>query len=502
MTTSGSTSAERSLGHDALVTPKSVRLSMTAPRCPPSDYHTDPILRHMTKTTRRIGRNIPVSWQHGFRDSGGFRWLSDSLVTSLAIPLGAVTCPSAARDFVKLSRDFKQLRYGDHESQFIDVFLPDENHNYDPASDATTTPKTTPKARVRVRGMVFFVHGGAWGSGKPWFYRLVTKPFLEMGLAVAIVGYRVYPLCGSPRKNDADRGGVRTQVDDLEAAFGKLTQEYPEWCDKNFEDRFVERRFVERKNHQQQTNSKHPHHLPHLGTIVVGHSSGGHISMLWMVERVQKKISEIRRGQPNNLTDKRGSIDAFVGISGVYNIGHHFDYEGGRGVEEISPLKPANGYDRNNFTKHTPPWKVQHELIRTFNEMDQCTREQLLLSPTTPVSSSYFHFPERFLLVHGAEDDIVPFTGTGEAAKILKQCLGGGSSSSSIGDDCCNITIDECYIPQMGHQDTAVDLMMLGGQKGPVTRTVVEWLLNGNRQLHAQKRTRETKVLSTMRSKL
>jgi hypothetical protein len=252
MTTSGSTSAERSLGHDALVTPKSVRLSMTAPRCPPSDYHTDPILRHMTKTTRRIGRNIPVSWQHGFRDSGGFRWLSDSLVTSLAIPLGAVTCPSAARDFVKLSRDFKQLRYGDHESQFIDVFLPDENHNYDPASDATTTPKTTPKARVRVRGMVFFVHGGAWGSGKPWFYRLVTKPFLEMGLAVAIVGYRVYPLCGSPRKNDADRGGVRTQVDDLEAAFGKLTQEYPEWCDKNFEDRFVERRFVERKT----TNSK------------------------------------------------------------------------------------------------------------------------------------------------------------------------------------------------------------------------------------------------------
>jgi acetyl esterase/lipase len=455
----------------------------------------------MTKATRRIGRNIPVSWQHGFRDGGGFRWLADSMVASLAIPFGSVTCPSAASDFVKLSRDFKQLRYGDHESQFIDVFLPDENHICDPALDAIKPPKTktktTPKAQARVRGMLLFIHGGAWGSGKPWFYRLVAKPFLEMGLAVAIVGYRVYPLCGIPQKNDADRGGVRTQVDDLEAALGKLTKEYPEWCNKNFEDRYVER-----KNQQQRTISKHPHHLPHLGTIVMGHSSGGHIAMLWMVEQAQKNISDIRRGQPKNLTDKRGTVDAFIGISGVYNIGHHFDYEGGRGVEEISPLKPANGYDRKTFAKNTPSWKIQHELIRTLNEMDQCTREQLLLSSTKPVASSYLHFPERFLLVHGAEDDIVPFTGTSEAARILKQCLGGGTSSSSIGDDCCNITIDECYIPQMGHQDTVVDLMMLGGQKGPVTRTVVEWLLNGNRQILAQKRSREKKFLSTIRSKL
>ena len=149
------------LGHDTLVTPKSVRLSMSAPRCAPSEYQTDPTLRHMTKATRRIGRNIPVSWQHGFRDGGGFRWLADSMVASLAIPFGSVTCPSAASDFVKLSRDFKQLRYGDHESQFIDVFLPDENHICDPALDATKPPKTKTTPKAQARGMIYFVHGGA-----------------------------------------------------------------------------------------------------------------------------------------------------------------------------------------------------------------------------------------------------------------------------------------------------------------------------------------------------
>ena len=153
MTTSTSTKSPSFLAHDALVTPKSVRLSQTAPRCHPSEYLTDPMLRHMTKNTRRIGKLLPLSLQHKIRDGGGFRWVADSAVTSLAIPLGAVACPSAARDFVELSKNCKQLRYGDHESQFMDVFLP-----YESPSGAT---KTT---RAKARGMVFFVHGGAWVS--------------------------------------------------------------------------------------------------------------------------------------------------------------------------------------------------------------------------------------------------------------------------------------------------------------------------------------------------
>jgi len=428
-------SAKENLAHDALVTPKSIRLSQTAPRCPPSEYETDKMLRHMTASTRRLKRILPLSFQNKLRDNGSFRWIADTAVTSLAVPAGAITCPSAAKDFVSLTKHCRQLKYGDHESQFVDVFLPTPNEQY-PA-----------------RGMVFFVHGGAWGSGKPWFYRLVAKPFLEVGLAVGIVGYRVYPLCGVPCE-DNPRGGVLTQVDDLGAAFEKLSEEYPEWCDKNFEDRLV-------NQGQKPTNINH--HFPHLGTIVVGHSSGAHISLLWMSEEVQKKTLK---------------MDAFVGISGVYNIGHHFDYEAGRGVEEISPLKPANGYDRKSFLKYSPPWKIQHELLRTSDE------KQLL-------------FPGRILLLHGSEDDVVPLPGTCEAAKILKECLGGGPSSSN--NNKSDIVIDECYLPRTGHQDTVMDLMMLGGRKGPVTKTVVKWILDGNRQLMQKQKQRNQQ---RMRSKL
>ena len=315
-------------------------------------------------------------------------------------------------------------------------------------------------------------------------YRLVAKPFLEVGLAVAIVGYRVYPLCGSPGSASDARGGVLTQVDDLDAAYWKLAKEYPEWCDKHFENRYV-------KEGQKSTNkgstNRHAHHLPHLGTIVVGHSSGAHISLLWMVEEAKQRILSGRNGPPNAPT-----IDAFIGISGVYNIGHHFDYEAGRGVQEISPLKPANGYDRKSYARNSPPWKVQHELIRKLNENER----SLLLSQT--------RFPGRILLVHGSEDDVVPISGTCESAKIMKECLGGGSNSHKTNDG-GDITIDECYIPKTGHQDTVVDLMMLGGHTGPVTKTVVQWVVDGNRQLlQSQKRRKqeELRFKSMVRSKL
>jgi len=442
MTNSSNNSED--LAHDALVTPTSVRLSQTAPRCPPSEYQTDPMLRHMTASTRRLRKILPLSLQNKMRDGGTFRWIADTAVSSLAVPAGAIACPSAAKEFVALSHKCRKLHYGDHESQFVDVFLPD------PSNDDYSA-----------RGMVYFVHGGAWGSGKPWFYRLVTKPFLEVGLAVAIVGYRVYPLCGVPGDEDDSRGGVLMQVDDIVAAFEKLAEEYPEWCDKDFEDRLVQ----EGENSQ---HHRHAHHLPHLGTIVVGHSSGAHIAMLWMVEEAQKQTLKI-------------PIQALIGVSGVYNIGHHFDYEAGRGVEEISPLKPANGYDYKSFQKFSPPWKVQHELLRNHNDETKLA------------------FPGRILLLHGAEDDVVPLPGTCEAAKILKDCLGGGLSSKKNTDN--DVIIDEYYLPRTGHQDTVMDLMMLGGRKGPVTKTVLEWVLNGNRQW-MEKQNQNQKLKNTIRSRL
>ena len=59
-------------------------------------------------------------------------------------------------------------------------------------------------------------HGGAWGSGEPWLYRLTALPFLENNQAVAIVGYRTYP-----------DGTMQDQVNDINLAIQTLSSKYP-----------------------------------------------------------------------------------------------------------------------------------------------------------------------------------------------------------------------------------------------------------------------------------
>ena len=241
-------------------------------------------------TTRVLSTVLPVSWQNFVRDTGIFRTVADRLVEG-SIPLGALTNPRAAARFLHLTRQRHRIRYGtEHPAQYMDVYLP---HGVD---------------RKHWTGMVLFVHGGAWGSGKPWYYRLVAQPFLEWHMAVAMVGYRVYP-----------DGDTSTQIQDVEAAQSRLADEYPEICGPNREKRSI-------------------------GFCVMGHSSGAHIALLLLVEQA-KRLMEAeqqerrRQGRTSRYDDeskqKRNMAlcDLFVGLSGPYDINHHFDYEASRGVE-------------------------------------------------------------------------------------------------------------------------------------------------------------------------
>lgn len=112
------------------------------------------LIESSDNTTRFLGSVLPLKWQNHVRDSGGFRYISDNLV-KLSFPVGAVANPRAAKVFLQLTNQLHTLRYGsNHESQFIDMFF----------------PRNVP--RNQLKGMLFFVHGGAWGSGKPWIYRV------------------------------------------------------------------------------------------------------------------------------------------------------------------------------------------------------------------------------------------------------------------------------------------------------------------------------------------
>jgi hypothetical protein len=123
-------------------------------------------------------------------------------------------------------------------------------------------------------------------------------------MAVAIVGYRVYP-----------DGDTSIQIQDLEAAQAKLTEEYPEICGPHRERRSI-------------------------GFCVIGHSSGAHIALLMLVDQAKRLIQAEQRRVRVQSVSKKGLLpmkmaltDMFVGISGPYDISHHFDYEAARGVE-------------------------------------------------------------------------------------------------------------------------------------------------------------------------
>eukprot|EP00934_Nitzschia_sp_Nitz4_P002075 Nitzschia sp. Nitz4//scaffold134_size62860//51430//52924//NITZ4_006336-RA/size62860-snap-gene-0.7-mRNA-1//-1//CDS//3329535520//2075//frame0 len=364
------------------------------PSSHPSHPHLAPGPQGADALTRFIGGALPLAWQNHIRDSGSFRSICDRLVTASFVP-GAMVNPSAALRFLRLTQSCRFASYGEHPSQVVDMFEP---KGKDP-SEWT--------------GMLYFVHGGAWGSGKPWFYRLLAQPFLELNMVVAIVGYRVYP--------DAD---VPQQVEDLEAAYQFLSQEYPTLCGPNRSST-----------------------LP-IGFCVSGHSSGAHIALYMVVEQIKRMVAQA--AQPNNGAPPlpRPPADSYVGISGPYDISHHFDYEAARGVEEISPLKPANGHTRQTFHVNTPAQRLKDFLSQTPSDRNYAT--ELAIQSLFP----------RTLLIHGIEDDTVPFTSTCEAAMILRQCG--------------VLQLQEHFAPLTGHQDAVIHLM-LGGR---VQTAMVDWLKN------------------------
>lgn len=102
---------------------------------------------------------------------------------------------------------------------------------------------------------------------------------------------------------------------------------------------------------------------------------------------------------------------------------------------ELSPMKPCNGYTREQFRRNSPTRRLQ-DFLATFQED---AFRNLTLNAFFP----------RTLLVHGIEDDTVPFTATSEAARVLRFC----------GVQNC----EEYYAPLTGHQDAVMHLM-LGGR--------------------------------------
>ena len=112
-----------------------------------------------------FGKAIPVSMQHWLRDRGWFGTLSD--VLTLIVP---VLQPRLIPRFVAAHREASCLgrSYGSLPHQRLDLF------------GVTAADPARP--------VMVFVHGGAWGSGKALFYRILGKRCVPVLRIVAPVG--------------------------------------------------------------------------------------------------------------------------------------------------------------------------------------------------------------------------------------------------------------------------------------------------------------------------
>jgi acetyl esterase/lipase len=248
-------------------------------------------------TLKALNRNLPVSVQHYVRDKGIMRFLADNSALLAAATLGA-SKPSILYKFTEAGKCMKSFKYGDLKGQNCQVF------NFPAAVDPSVKPS-----------VLILVHGGAWGSGKPWMYRLMAVGMAKCinAQSAIVVQYPLFP--------------ERVISEQSASIYEAL-------------------RFI-RWNEQELG-------LPAGASYVLsGHSSGANICALALLTCVEKK---------------ERLVDSFIALCGVYNIEKHYHFEKARGAHEFSPMSVAAiGPDRwweSSPTLLIP--KVPRNLIQSF----------------------------------------------------------------------------------------------------------------------------------------
>ena len=135
----------------------------------------------MNSVSLTLHKLIPLSWQHKFRDSGGIQAILDLGAVFLASII-MIRNPSFISKFLELGKLIKVYQYGETDRHIIQVF------KVHPSNSSSDFVPYFNRATI-------FVHGGAWGSGQLWMYRLIAYNYAKLLRSeyFILVGYPVYP---------------------------------------------------------------------------------------------------------------------------------------------------------------------------------------------------------------------------------------------------------------------------------------------------------------------
>jgi acetyl esterase/lipase len=332
------------------------------------------VIEDIVLTTSVTGwKKLLHNW---LRDSGGFRWVMNTATRLIAAPQFYQDYPHCFPDFIRISgSEYPWLLRTMRTLQIIPDHLPDVNfakesygsHHLQQAEILVNQPQKLDNGMSTLPPLFFFLHGGAWGSGFPTMYRLISVPFLQRGYRAIILGYRTYP-----------DGNVEEQVDDLANAVRHFSQQYGGiGGDK-----------------------------PTI--VLMGHSSGAHITLL---AALQGRIP---------------CVDAIIAQSGVYDCAAQVEHEQTLGIDQLSPLSPVTGMTRASMDRYSPTW-----LVSEGGEIENSPFPPLLLihgeddTVVLPSSSTLFYEKVRRRIRAGHPLELKILPDTDHKDPILDTLVGG-----------------------------------------------------------------------------
>lgn len=193
----------------------------------------------------------------------------------------------------------KDIAYGDRPRQRLDVYWP-------------------PDAEGQRLPVSIFVHGGSWNWGDKTLYPLVGARFTARGFVVVVINYSLYPEAAFP-----------TFVEDAAAAIA--------WTARHID----------------------AYHGDPNQLFVAGHSAGGHISSLVVLDDRYLAAHGLTRdalrgfiaiSAPTDLTALRRHLEAYPGVASVEDL--HAVMGGPDRLPQADPIRHAHG--------ETPPILLLH----------------------------------------------------------------------------------------------------------------------------------------------
>ena len=192
-----------------------------------------------------------------------------------------------------------------------------------PKNARNTMDVYTPPPSTRPRGLIVFVYGGAWSSGSKTTYAPIGYEFVRQGYAAMVGDYTLVP--------DAQ---CKQMVEEVRMLIGLgLAAATPEGRASQWDVRpGMSASLIE----QVCAGARQ-------GVHVVGHSAGGHLSVLGVLEQAVSELQGMTgMGESNSLLSwAPRDLGSLVSIAGVYDVGDHYRYEQSRSVAHLSGLFPA-----------------------------------------------------------------------------------------------------------------------------------------------------------------